>query len=215
MSTFTREPGRPTLLNPEIEEKLVEATKMGTPMGVAAEFCGISKRTFEDWMRRGREEQAARDAEEPPNEVEQKYLDLYLAITQARSHATVTSASLIRRAAVGGQVTERTTRKYRDATGEIVEEVTEKRSTGDWRAAAFWLERQNRTDFGKETKQVTEVTGGVDVNVNLGELAARVTENIAELTATGYDGGEVKQIGGSDREATAGPDVVDAEVVPD
>lgn len=178
-----REPGRPTLLDRDIEEKLIEATKMGTPMGLAADYCGISKRTFEDWMRRGRAEQDARAAGEDPEPVEQKYLELYERILKARAHATVTSAMLIRKSAVGGQVTETTTRRYRDAEGQVVEEKTEKRTAGDWRAAAWWLERQEKSHFGKALQVESTVDGQIDVNVNVPQLADKITGNLAELVA--------------------------------
>lgn len=188
-----REPGRPTLLDDDIERKLIEATKRGTPMRAAAAYCGISLRAFEDWMRRGRIEQDAREDGEEPDPVEQKYLDLYEKVLEARAYATVQSAALIRKSAIGGQVVEETTRRFRDATGQVVEEKTVKRTAGDWRAAAWWLERQERGEFGKESKVTQEVTGSVDVNVKVDELAARVAANLerakrhAELTAAPAD----------------------------
>jgi hypothetical protein len=178
-----REPGRPTLLDRDVEEKLIEATKIGTPMGLAADYVGISKRTFEDWMRRGHNEQNARAAGEEPDPVETKYLELYEKILKARAHATVTSAALIRKSAVGGQVTEVTTRKYRDTEGNVVEEKSEKRTPPDWRAAAWWLERQERSHFGKQVTVDQNVNGQVDVTVNVPELADKITGNLAEALA--------------------------------
>lgn len=173
-----REPGRPTLLDQDVEKKLIEATKIGAPMNAAAAYCGISVRAFEDWMRRGHTEQGRRDDGEEPDPVEQKYLDLYLRIIEARAHASVASVGLIRKSAVGGQVTETTTRKYRDTNGEVVTETTEKRTAGDWRAAAWWLERQQRSDFGKETKVTAEVSGEITHAVKTDELAARIRANL-------------------------------------
>ena len=173
-----REPGRPTLLDKEVEKKLIEATKIGSPMNAAAAYCGISVRAFEDWMRRGHTEQGRIDDGEEPDPVEAKYLSLYTKIVEARAHASVASVGLIRKAAVGGQVTETTTRRYRDAAGDLVEETTEKRTSGDWRAAAWWLERQNRSDFGKETTVNTNVKGEVTVGVKADELAERIRLNV-------------------------------------
>jgi len=174
-----REPGRPTLLDKDVEKKLIEATKIGAPMNAAAAYCGISVRAFEDWMRRGHTEQGSIDDGAEPDPVEAKYLALYKAIVEARAHASVASVGLIRKAAVGGQVTETTTRRYRDAAGDLVEETTEKRTSGDWKAAAWWLERQNRSDFGKETTVNQNVSGQVTAVVNADEVAARISANTA------------------------------------
>lgn len=200
-----REPGRPTLLSAEVEKKLIEATKIGSPMNAAAAYCGISVRAFEDWMRRGHAEQSRIDEEEgaEPDPVEAKYLALYKKIVEARAHASVASVGLIRKAAVGGQVTETTTRRYRDAAGDIVEETTEKRTSGDWKAAAWWLERQNRSDFGKETTVNQNVSGQVTVGVKADELAARISTNIARRQEQ-----LAIEVGPSD-----GGEPVDAEVV--
>lgn len=196
-----REPGRPTLLDKDVEEKLVEATKIGTPMAIAAAYCGISERAFQEWMRRGHTERAAREEGQEPDPVEQKYLDLYEKVTKARAAATVTSAMLIRKAAVGGQVTEETTRRYRDHEGQVVEEKTVKKTAPDWRASAFWLERQERGHFGKSLDIDQTINGKVEVAVDMGELASRVQKNLAELTAAAG-------------ELTAGPaDPGDADVV--
>lgn len=203
-----REPGRPTLLSAEVEKKLIEATKIGAPMNAAAAYCGISVRAFEDWMRRGHDEQGRLEEDgAEPDPVEAKYLALYKKIVEARAHASVASVGLIRKAAVGGQVTETTTRRYRDAAGDIVEEVTEKRTSGDWKAAAWWLERQNRSDFGKETTVNHDVSGEVTIGVKANDLAARIRSNIERaeehqaITATPAD--------------PAGGEPVDAEVLDD
>lgn len=200
-----REPGRPTLLDAEVEKKLIQATELGTPMGAAAEYCGISKRAFEDWMRRGHIEQGARDDGEEPNPVEQKYLDLYERIMEARAKATFQSAALIRKSAIGGQVTEETTRRYRDHNGEVVEEKTVKRTAPDWKAAAWWLERQMRSDFGRETKVTQEINGKVEMAVHVESLAQQVTDNIAQLQAEA-----MKELEGRD---PASDDIVDGELV--
>ena len=153
-------------------------------------------------MRRGHTEQAARDDGEQPDPVEQKYLDLYAKVVEARAHAAVASVGLIRKSAVGGQITEETTRKYRDADGQVVEEKTVKRQGSDWRAAAWYLERQHRADFGKETKVTQEVTGRVELAVNAEDVAARIRANLDRAA-------EHQQIAA----APATSDVVDGEVI--
>lgn len=47
--------GRPTKLNDELCKDIIESIKEGIPPATAAELNGISKRTYERWMKRGRE----------------------------------------------------------------------------------------------------------------------------------------------------------------
>jgi len=201
-----REPGRPTLLDRDVEQKLIEATKIGAPMGAAAEYSGIAVRTFEDWMRRGYNESTAREDGEEPDATEQKYLDLYEKVRSARAHAAVASVGLIRKVAVGGTVTEETTRKYRDADGQVVEEKTVKRTPPDWRASAWYLERQHRGDFGKQDTVSVEHSGEVGVSVKAGDLASRVRANIE--AAREKEAALQIEMGKGD-----GDDIVDADVV--
>lgn len=46
-------PGRPTLLNPELRDRIVEAVKKLGFLSVSARVCGISARTMGYWMERG------------------------------------------------------------------------------------------------------------------------------------------------------------------
>lgn len=176
-----REPGRPTLLDKEVEDKLVEATRIGSPMTVAAAYVGIAERTFQDWMLRGHNEQQARLDGEDPDPVEQKYLDLFEKVTKARANAAVQSVVLLRKAAVGGIVTEETTRKYRDAEGELVTETTVKKTPPDWRASAWYLERQHRHHFGQKAELAVEHGGKVEIDAE--STAARIHSNLQALIA--------------------------------
>lgn len=47
--------GRPTKLTNELEDKIIKDIKEGIPPGTAAQIHGISHRTYERWMKRGRE----------------------------------------------------------------------------------------------------------------------------------------------------------------
>lgn len=187
MGRKTRERGRPALLTPEVHKKLIEATTVGSPVSVAAAYVGISERTFHRWMERGLEALDLTDEGKPVPPDEKPYLDLFNEIQQARSSAAVKSVVLIQRAAQGGVVTEETTKKYRDPdTGQVVEEKTVKRSAPDWRAGAWYLERQHRQHFGKDDKHHVELTGAgggpVEV-VEVEALAERVRANLAAAAA--------------------------------
>lgn len=207
--------GRPPLLTPEVHKKLIEATKMGSPMSVAASYVGISVRSFERWMERGFNAQDLEDADQPVPDEEQPYLDLFKEVSQARSQAAVMHVSLIQRAAQGGVVTEETTKKYRDPeTGSVVEETTVKRTAPDWRAGAWYLERQHRHHFGKDKDVQLEITGAnggpIEV-VEVDKLAEKVRGNIAAALAAAQ-GAEQLQITADGHGVDEG-DVVDADVV--
>ncbi|MEQ7008418.1 hypothetical protein ABN028_19790 [Actinopolymorpha sp. B17G11] len=172
-----RKPGRPTLLNPEVERRLVDAVRLGAPVAVASAHAGISEQSFYNWMNAGREEIEARDAGEPPNPDHEPHMRLWERIIDARAAATIRNVGQLQKAAAGGYVTEETTRKFRDPeTGRIITETTTKRAPVDWRAAAWWLERQQRSHFGKGVDQV-ELTGA-----NGGPLQVEATVDVQALT---------------------------------
>jgi len=49
-----RRTGRPSKLTPDLQDKMVEAILAGSFRGTAAAWCGIGRRTFVRWMRRGK-----------------------------------------------------------------------------------------------------------------------------------------------------------------
>ena len=209
----SRGPGKPRLLNDDVHKKIIEATEGGSPMWAAAAYAGVTTRAFEVWMRRGYEEEARLTTEEDtvvvvPNDGEAPFRQLYLDVQEARAKATVRNAGLIQRSAIGGVVTEETVKRYRDPdTGAMVEEKTVKRSPPDWKAAAWWLERRDGANFGKEAALNVELSGpnGGPVQVSgsaVDQLAEKVRANVALLTAAAATADEA-----------AGDDIVDADVV--
>lgn len=194
----------PRLMEPDVHKKLVEATRTGTPVELAAQYAGVSPRAFQEWLARGRDEAENIADGAEPKATEEPYLRLWDEVSQARATAAVHSVQAIRRAVQGGFIIEETTKRYRNEDGQMVEETTVKRTSPDWRAGAWYLERQASGHFGKAAERV-EVTGSGGGPVELtaskaSELAARVFGNIGAITAaTKPDEG----------------DVVDAEVVDD
>lgn len=203
------------LMEPNVRKGLIDATRAGVPVKTAAESVGISDRTLRDWMLRGHDEQnrlddqRANGVEDPqPDPLNAMYYELYRDIMQARSAAAVRNVANVQKASNGGFIVEETKRRYRDDSGQWVEETTVKRAPPDWRAAAWYLERQHRDQFGRDAVQV-ELTGlpaghpdeGLPSTEHAGDLAARILENIAALTPP-------KQL-----PEGRGDDVVDVEVV--
>lgn len=179
----TGQPGRPRILTEEVEKRLVDATELGVPVAIAAQAAGVSPRAFQVWCARGRDEEEHRDNGGEPRESEELYFELWQKITQARARAASRSVLQIQKVAQGGIVIEETTERDPDGT----ERTIVKRSAPDWRAAAWYLERQHRQHFGKEPTQV-ELTGADGGPVQLSgaqveDLAGRLTANIKALTA--------------------------------
>lgn len=193
-----RKPGRPTLLTPEVEKRLVDAVRLGAPVAIAAAHAGICENSFYNWSQAGREELEARDAGEPPNPAHDPHVRLWERVVDARAAAAIRNIGQLQKAAAGGYVTEETSRKYRDPeTGRIVTETTTKRAPVDWRAAAWWLERQQRVHFGKGADQVelTGANGGplqVEASIDVQALTQRLQATLARdpepaTLATGQD----------------------------
>lgn len=177
--------GRPRLLSDEVEARLVAASRTGVAVELAAEMAGISRRTFLAWMARGRTEAEARDAGEGSDPGEDEYVVLYEKVRTARATAATRAMANIRRVADGGIVTKVTTRKFRDPeTGQIVEETTEDRTAPDWRADAWYLERQHREHYGRDATLAVEITGlggavlQSEQAVDLSALAERLNESL-------------------------------------
>ncbi|MEV8344526.1 hypothetical protein [Streptomyces niveus] len=178
--------GRPRLLSDEVEARLVGASRTGVAVELAAEMAGVSRSSFLAWMARGRAEIEAREAGEKPNPAEEEYAALYERVRTARATAATRAMMNIRRVADGGIVTKVTTRRFRDSvTGDIVEETVEDRTSPDWRADAWYLERQHREHYGKDAIVAVEITGlsGIGVGpedepVDLSALAERLDRSL-------------------------------------
>jgi hypothetical protein len=163
--------GRRTRLDDQTHETIVQLIRGGNTDEVAAAHAGISTATFYNWMARGRKWSAELDAleedwEAPPAEVAQAladdadpppppdahldedgnpldpegptleipdhevpFLEFFEAVTRARANAVVRHVTPITLAAQGAGDT-----------------------PGDWRAAAWWLERRQYKDFGNRSR---------------------------------------------------------------
>ncbi|WP_328491194.1 hypothetical protein [Streptomyces zaomyceticus] len=198
--------GRPRLLSEEVEQRLVGASRTGVAVELAAEMAGVSRSTFLAWMARGRAEVDAREAGEDPDPAEDEYATLYEKVRSARATAAARAMMNIRRVADGGIVTKVTTRQFRDSvTGEIVTETVEDRTPPDWRADAWYLERQHREHYGKDAIVAVEINGLGDLPVGPDDTAVDLSA-LAERLDRSLNSVEYPP------ELESG-DVVDAEIV--
>lgn len=82
--------GRPTILNEEIQRRLIEAFNLGqTSIETACAYAGIAPSTYYSWMSKGREGQAS-------------YIEFTEAIEKARADAVMINLAVIRKAAQSG-----------------------------------------------------------------------------------------------------------------
>lgn len=175
--------GRPSLLTADLERDLVEKVRAGVPLETAAATCGIARSTLFMWLTKGRDEVEARIDGAEANRNFDHYVALYEKLTKSRAEAGARNVLMIQKAAAGGQIVEKRTITHTDGT---IEEV-EKRAAPDWRAAAWFLERTQRGQFGKDAVQV-ELTGAdggpVQISSHDAEsIASQVTANLAKLAA--------------------------------
>lgn len=78
---------RPTKLTPEIQDRIVTAIRAGNYMETAAAYAGIARSTFNEWIRRGAEEQ------------EGPFAEFAAAVEQALAAAEARDVALIGQAA--------------------------------------------------------------------------------------------------------------------
>lgn len=188
---------RSRVLEPDLRKRLLDLTLTGAPVVTVCQAVGISTRALQDWMQRGAFEQerldGLREAGERnprPDPMNKVYYDLFQEITAARAKAAIRNVGFVQKAAQGGFITKETVRRYRDENGEMVEETQVDRAAPDWRAAAWYLERQHRAAWGKDATQVEIVTGHADgeqpaqlTGQQADALAARVLANIEQARA--------------------------------
>ncbi|MFJ4342678.1 hypothetical protein [Streptomyces sp. NPDC088915] len=177
---------RAQLLTTEVEARLIEATRMGLSMDLAAVNAGISRSTFLRWRRIGHNELLDRENGAVPDPENDQLVDFFQKIEAARANAAFQAAFDIRRSSRGGIVTKETIRKFDPHTGKVIEETVIDKTPPDWRAAAWYLERQHRRQYGKEDHLEIELTGAAGgpvavQNQGADDLATRLSETLFAL----------------------------------
>ena len=148
--------GRPTALLEEVKEQtLLDYIRIGTPIRKAVTASGIAEKTFYNWMTRGMAERERLslmpDGKENPTEV--IFLQFLQRVEQARAEAITKKVAVIAKSG----------------------------NDGDWRAAAWWLERQVPEEFGKTDRFEIGGTNGeaIKVQVEMGDLEDKIAKVLA------------------------------------
>jgi hypothetical protein len=110
-------------------QRVGEATRAGLTASATADYAGISRSTFFDWMRRGREASDAFDAGDLVTDSELPFLDLLDEIRRIQATSEVENLAVIEDSA----------------------------SKGNWRAAAWVLERTRPERWGPPHRRIPQV----------------------------------------------------------
>jgi hypothetical protein len=151
-------------LTDETRDRICQLIAAGNPYSVAYGQAGVAKRTFMDWMAKGRAERTRQEAGERARRGEAIYLEFLLAVEQAEHTAKAL----------------------------LVTSWVKAAKDGDWRAARDFLARRWPDEWmPRESRQLTGADGGpiaVETTGNVhvdGEVTIRDdSHRIAEVMAT-------------------------------
>jgi choline dehydrogenase-like flavoprotein len=155
-----KEPAKPVgrkkaLLQPDLEQTLLDYIRIGTPVRVAVASAGVSERSFYSWVNRGRAER--------------------------ERLATVKGAKQNASEVVFVQFLQSVERAKAEAITKKVAVIAKSGNDGDWRAAAWWLERQMPEEFGKTDRVEIGGTNGeaIKIQVEIGDLENKIAKVLA------------------------------------
>ena len=148
--------GRPSEFTPENREAIYTLIKAGCSYPTAAMTIGISKTLIYQWMNRGTVERNRIQAGLEPIPTEVDFLDFLNGVE----------------------------RKKEEFIASQIVAITKAGTSGDWRAAAWLLERARPNEFGK-TEQIihTGAEGGdIKVSINVGDLENKIQMILSKRT---------------------------------
>jgi hypothetical protein len=156
---------RPTALTPDVQGRVVDAIRGGVTLKEAAAYAGVTDRTILNWMRRG--EEAAQGLEaadelavagECRDRPDREFVQFFRSVSAARAEVYLDAVATIQ-LAIRGTPT-------RNETGEVVGW----QRFPDWRAAAWFLEHGDPTQWGRAARtaldQAAEETPSPDEDID-------------------------------------------------
>lgn len=143
------------IMNEQVQQELLNLIILGTPIRKAVTAVGITEKTFYTWMNRGMAERERLETipNAKPDLTEGVYLQFLQSCERARSEAIAKKVAVIAQSGVNG----------------------------DWRAAAWWLERQVPDEFGKTDRVEIGGTNGdtIKIQVEMGDLEDKIAKVLA------------------------------------
>jgi len=147
-----RPKGRTLLLDDVKREELLNLITLGVPISKCVAMVGIGENTFYHWMSRGMIERERLNTvpNAKPKPEEKIYINFWESVTRARAEAVAKKVAVISSAA----------------------------AQGDWKASAWWLERQVPEEFGRIERQeiLSQSISEVRVTVSMGELQDKIAK---------------------------------------
>lgn len=174
-------------------ERIIFLVRTGTYLATAAEAAGIGEATLYRWL----------------NDDRPRFREFRESLTRARAEAEVNALLTIQAAARGGQ--KRVKKRTVVVGNEPQQVVTEEdEAEGDWKAAAWFLERSFPTRYGRrEALEVTGAGGGA-IEVRDAEANRLAQQWERFKVAEGLPPRELEPPPAADED-----EIIDAEVVED
>jgi len=143
------------VMEPTHEAVLLDYIKIGVPIKKAVVAAGISEKSFYVWLNRG--------------------------MAERERLATVPNAKADITEGVFVQFLQRVEQARGEAIAKKVAVVAKSSVEGDWRAAAWWLERQLPEEFGKTDKVELAGNNGdaIRVQIEMGDLEDKIAKVLA------------------------------------
>jgi hypothetical protein len=135
---------RPTKLNDDVRNRIVLALEAGNYQDTAAQYAGVSKAAFYNWMERGRNERDRIGDGQAADPKEAIFVEFVDAVENARASAEVRAVANIAKAA----------------------------NDGTWQASAWYLERSHPQRWGRfQRTEISGPEGGPIETTSRGEAA--------------------------------------------
>jgi hypothetical protein len=110
----------PSSVDEQKTKQLCDALRGGADLQTASHFAGLNVQTVYRWLELGQRENERLERGEPADASASAFLELWLQMRKARADAVMRNVAQIQKAA----------------------------NQGEWKAAAWWLERQLPDSFG-------------------------------------------------------------------
>ncbi len=161
VTTPPRKTGRPTKLTPELQEKICRYIAAGNYLSVSCQAVGIDDVTFNLWLRQGAEEQKNGGG---------MFYDFLMATKRAEALQEAEVAARVLAGSMPG------VRKKVTKSGPEGEQVEVTETSGDWLAAATYLERRHPDRWGRKDRT------RIDINETKEITITHVDYNLAQAT---------------------------------